>query len=201
MSDHAQQHASIDIVFDGPPGHESGRFVEVEDTETRASVSVGEWVHRDDGYWVLRIVTDGAERLVELEAGVREIARVADLLDPSVEAIYDIACELLDTPEDQELAVTTQCPTPEYHETHRYCPSCDWHEETLRERMERHGPLVYTRNLGADEPVFHRVLEGVSGPFSVCNASETRHFWSPLHVKHASRIGVACDVCFPKGAS
>ena len=44
----------IDIVFDGPPGPESGRFVEVED-ENRASISVGEWVERDVGFWVLRI--------------------------------------------------------------------------------------------------------------------------------------------------
>lgn len=46
----------IDILFDGPPSHESGRFIEVEDTATRKSVSVGEWVKRDDGCWVLRLV-------------------------------------------------------------------------------------------------------------------------------------------------
>lgn len=44
----------IDIVFDGPPSHESGRFVEVED-HTGKSIRYGEWVHRDDGYWVLRL--------------------------------------------------------------------------------------------------------------------------------------------------
>jgi len=44
----------IDIVFDGPPSHESGRFVEVEN-EKRESINFGEWVERDDGYWVLRI--------------------------------------------------------------------------------------------------------------------------------------------------
>lgn len=44
----------IDVVFDGPPGPESGRFVEVED-QSGASVSVGEWIERDDGYWVLRM--------------------------------------------------------------------------------------------------------------------------------------------------
>ena len=48
----------IDIVFDGPPEHVSGRFVEVEDSETRVGVKVGEWIHRDDGYWVLRINHD-----------------------------------------------------------------------------------------------------------------------------------------------
>ena len=44
----------IDIVFDGPPGHESGRFVEVED-ETGRSIEFGEWMQRQDGFWVLRI--------------------------------------------------------------------------------------------------------------------------------------------------
>lgn len=44
----------IDILFDGPPGHESGRFVEVENPHRR-SIRVGEWVERDDGLWALRI--------------------------------------------------------------------------------------------------------------------------------------------------
>jgi hypothetical protein len=44
----------IDIVFDGPPSHQSGRFIEVEDASGR-SIKFGEWVHRSDGYWVLRL--------------------------------------------------------------------------------------------------------------------------------------------------
>jgi hypothetical protein len=44
----------VDIVFDGPPGPESGRFIEVEDDQRR-SINLGEWVRRDDGYWALRI--------------------------------------------------------------------------------------------------------------------------------------------------
>ncbi len=43
----------IDIVFDGPPNHPAPRFVEVE--RDGHSIKFGEWVHRDDGYWVLRI--------------------------------------------------------------------------------------------------------------------------------------------------
>lgn len=43
-----------DIVFDGPPGPESGRFVEVEDQDGK-SRSIGKWVERDDGFWVLRL--------------------------------------------------------------------------------------------------------------------------------------------------
>lgn len=48
--------ARIDIVLDGPPGPEAGRFVEVEDEKGR-SVNFGEWVKRPDGYWALRIAT------------------------------------------------------------------------------------------------------------------------------------------------
>lgn len=50
----------IDVVFDGPPAAKSGRFVEVED-ETGASISAGEWIEREDGYWALRIATSKAE--------------------------------------------------------------------------------------------------------------------------------------------
>lgn len=44
----------INIIFDGPPSHESGRFVEVE-TDDGKSISVGEWIEREDGLWALRI--------------------------------------------------------------------------------------------------------------------------------------------------
>lgn len=46
--------AAINIVFDGPPGHEAGRFVEVE-TDDGHSISLGHWLQRSDGYWALRI--------------------------------------------------------------------------------------------------------------------------------------------------
>ncbi len=66
---------TIDIVFDGPPGQQAPRFVEVENA-AGASVSVGEWVHRDDGYWVLRI---GAFLALE---GVRDgRLRVSDIVE------------------------------------------------------------------------------------------------------------------------
>jgi hypothetical protein len=44
----------VDIVFDGPPSHEGGRFVEVEDSEGK-TVRCGEWIDRGDGYWALRV--------------------------------------------------------------------------------------------------------------------------------------------------
>ena len=52
MSD-ASKH--IDIVFDGPPGPEAGRFVEVEDAAGK-SIRIGEWIEQPDTKtWVLRI--------------------------------------------------------------------------------------------------------------------------------------------------
>jgi hypothetical protein len=56
--------AYIDIVFDGPPAHESGRFVEVEDAGKR-SISIGEWIE-DGGLWRLRI--PDPRRCAELDA-------------------------------------------------------------------------------------------------------------------------------------
>jgi hypothetical protein len=43
---------AIRIIFDGPPEHEAGRFVEVEN-EHGAGVKVGRWFDRGDGYWAL----------------------------------------------------------------------------------------------------------------------------------------------------
>lgn len=46
---------AINIIFDGSPSHESGRFVEVE-TDDGKSINAGEWIDKGDGYWVLRII-------------------------------------------------------------------------------------------------------------------------------------------------
>lgn len=45
------------IVFDGPPGPESGRFVEAEDEYGRG-IRVGEWVERPGGMWALELTAD-----------------------------------------------------------------------------------------------------------------------------------------------
>lgn len=46
---------TIDVVFDGPPGPVSGRFIEVENMQG-AGVKVGEWIERENGTWALRLV-------------------------------------------------------------------------------------------------------------------------------------------------
>ncbi len=49
---------SICSIFDGPPGPEAPRFIEVEDAEGN-SISVGDWVELEDrGYWALKLSQD-----------------------------------------------------------------------------------------------------------------------------------------------
>lgn len=45
----------VDLVFDGAPSHEGGRFVETEDLDGHG-VRLGDWVDLGrGGYWALRI--------------------------------------------------------------------------------------------------------------------------------------------------
>lgn len=46
----------IRILFDGPPSHKSGRFVEVEDADGHG-IKAGTWHERADGLWELRITS------------------------------------------------------------------------------------------------------------------------------------------------
>ena len=46
--------SKIHILFDGPPGPKSGRFVEVENDQGE-SISAGEWIERENGLWDLEI--------------------------------------------------------------------------------------------------------------------------------------------------
>jgi len=45
---------ALNIIFDGPPGPEAGRFVEVEN-DFGESIRAGEWSENGDGTWTLRI--------------------------------------------------------------------------------------------------------------------------------------------------
>jgi hypothetical protein len=69
---------AINIIFDGPPGPEAGRFVEVE-TDDGKSIKIGEWEERSDGMWVLRI--DVAEQKCRAEAKLRELVEAAEWRD------------------------------------------------------------------------------------------------------------------------
>lgn len=48
-----QQGQDLYVIFDGPPEHESGRFVEVENEQGSAVVSGAVWTERSDGLWAL----------------------------------------------------------------------------------------------------------------------------------------------------
>jgi hypothetical protein len=76
----------IDIVFDGPPSHESGRFVEVEDAQG-VSISVGGWVQREDGYWALR-VPDYRALTIQLDS-LRALLSCSGDLEGAVRGLLD----------------------------------------------------------------------------------------------------------------
>ena len=80
--------AYVDIVFDGPPSHKAGRFVEVEN-EHGASIKFGEWVRRDDGLWALRI----PETAAELERAKSDIAELVEALAKARPALELLATE------------------------------------------------------------------------------------------------------------
>ena len=44
---------NIDIVFEGPP--RNARFVDIEDSETKGSIKVGDWFKMDETHWALRL--------------------------------------------------------------------------------------------------------------------------------------------------
>lgn len=72
-----------DIVFDGLPGPDCGRLVALENA-SRASVRLGEWIERDDGYWCLRIAASpeqiaAAPRLAAEVEALREAEKQARL--------------------------------------------------------------------------------------------------------------------------
>ena len=55
-------HSHVNIIFDGPPGPESGRFIESE-TDSGEGVNTGEWIERLDGTWALRIAVPSEAKI------------------------------------------------------------------------------------------------------------------------------------------
>lgn len=58
------------IIFDGPPGHNTAHFVEVE-TDTGVSVRAGEW-KQQGGYWTLGPFCESDKITEAFEAGKRD---------------------------------------------------------------------------------------------------------------------------------
>ena len=75
---------AIVIVFDGPPAHQSGRFVEVEDA-SGASINAGEWKDRGNGLWELRIEAPKPRSLTPDERGARMV-KILDALAAGVDS-------------------------------------------------------------------------------------------------------------------
>lgn len=92
----------IDIVFDGPPGPQGGRFVETEDAEG-ASISVGEWLDRGNGYWALRIAPhadtvwrvthEDVDELAGRPVADEDVDKIAGILawSPTLRAVLETA--------------------------------------------------------------------------------------------------------------
>jgi len=66
---------TLHVVFDGPPGPQSGRFIEVETPDGRG-VNAGEWHEREDGYWELRITRPAPKADGALVGELRDILAV-----------------------------------------------------------------------------------------------------------------------------
>jgi len=76
-------HKMIRIVFDGPPGPESCRFVDVE-TEHGNSISLGGWIEGEDGFWYLQFETHAS-----LTERVRGFEQTMDALVERAERVQE----------------------------------------------------------------------------------------------------------------
>ena len=76
----------LHIIFDGPPSHESGRFVEVEDAEGR-SIRAGNWHERPDGLWALVIGDDA--RLAAFQAENAVLKEALEIIAARQPADFD----------------------------------------------------------------------------------------------------------------
>ncbi|HAX82404.1 MAG TPA: hypothetical protein DCY40_07555 [Actinobacteria bacterium] len=86
---------TIDVVFDGPPSHESGRFVEVED-DTGKGIRIGQWIDRGNGLWALRIPINYRDEPPShvIAQAARELDRAAEVIRRHVVA-PDVAADSL----------------------------------------------------------------------------------------------------------
>ena len=96
-----EQHEKIRIVFDGPPGPESGRFVEVEN-ERGEGLSFGEWKH-DSEFWYLEF-DNPAIRLNEYE----KLKKAMDVLKDEMEASVRLIEYLNNKLPEKERLVSSQ---------------------------------------------------------------------------------------------
>lgn len=67
----------INVIFDGPPGHHSGRFIDIEDENGR-SLCIGKWIPDGESglFWKLRFTPLDFYTLAELELSARMLRKV-----------------------------------------------------------------------------------------------------------------------------
>lgn len=101
----------IHILFSGPPGQKACHFIEVEN-DAGASIKVGQWKKRPDGFWEL-VIPDATEQYeaahYELERSNNELGacrRVANGLREGLEWI----CRSLNTSSRNGIRARTDCP-------------------------------------------------------------------------------------------
>lgn len=108
--------ALVWVIFDGPPSHESGRFVEVEDGHGR-SAKAGEWSKdpRQEGWWklgpflsVLGLENRLAAALLSVGIGVGEAQRLAEGVTASLTASAVPTEEVLELIGEQRAALQEQ---------------------------------------------------------------------------------------------
>ncbi len=87
--------AYIDIVFDGLPGPEGPRFIEVENDQG-ASINAGEWIERDDGFAALRIDREKDDNAL-LIGPASAIAHLLEYIDTGEGADLAAAMSALNT--------------------------------------------------------------------------------------------------------
>ncbi len=81
---------SFNIVFDGPPEHQAGRFIEVE-TQPGISISAGHWSQRDS-FWLLgpfQEASDDSELLSSANKALAEILRLNNAMRSALETLLD----------------------------------------------------------------------------------------------------------------
>lgn len=103
------QSAELRIVFDGPPGPDAGRFVEVETADGK-SVNAGEWHKRDDGLWELRLTA--MSRPTPTDSLASNLSRTADALESLIREVSDPGSEALAALHCARAAVRTAMPRP-----------------------------------------------------------------------------------------
>ncbi|MFA6166996.1 MAG: hypothetical protein WC700_10285 [Gemmatimonadaceae bacterium] len=109
------------ITFDGPPGSDGPRFIDVETTDHH-SVSAGEWVEREDGYWGL------GPFYTEQSLRITEPAHCAVDYDLVTGALDEVRTDLLRCRAERDAAIARA------GEAERLCVKLwdsadDWHGE------------------------------------------------------------------------